>query len=305
MKVLVAVDDPGLLLVAKAAVERSGHECLTADDGDTAWELYRRHRPHAVVTELMMPGLDGAGLCRAIRSAETDTYTYLILLTSPGARDEVLAGIDAGTDDYVTKPLDPFALHTRLIVAQRVTSLHSELTGYRRRLTQQARTDPLTGLRNRLTLAEDLELLHSRAQRYGQEYCLAMCDVDNFKSYNDTYGHQAGDAALKAVAATLTGQVRESDRIYRYGGEEFLLLLPEQSLPAAQSVMERVRVAVRNMRITHIGCPAGVLTISAGISSYQPGHRASSEELLEHADTALYTAKTTGRNTVTVSDAIH
>jgi diguanylate cyclase (GGDEF)-like protein len=305
MKVLAVDDDPGSLLVAKAAVERSGHECLTAADGDAAWRLYQRHRPHAVVTDLMMPGLDGLGLCRAIRAAEKDSYTYLILLTSLGAREDVLAGMDAGADDYVTKPLDPFTLHTRLIVALRVTSLHTELAGYRRMLAEQARTDPLTGLRNRLSLPEDLQLLHSRSERYGLDYCLAMCDVDNFKSYNDTYGHQAGDAALKAVAAALAGQVRQSDGIYRYGGEEFLLLLPDQSRSGAKAVMERSLAAVENLGITHTGDPSGVLTISAGISAYRPGHRIGSEELLTEADTALYAAKTTGKNTVAVSDAVH
>ncbi|WP_245933727.1 GGDEF domain-containing protein [Arthrobacter livingstonensis] len=213
--------------------------------------------------------------------------------------------MNAGADDYVTKPLDPFTLHTRLIVALRVTSLHSELAGYRRTLAEQARTDPLTGLRNRLTLAEDLELLHSRSQRYGRDYCLAMCDVDNFKSYNDIHGHQAGDAALKAVAATLASQIRESDGIYRYGGEEFLLLLSDQSWPGAQAVMERARAAVQELGITHAGDDSGVLTISTGISNYQPGQQISSKELLTEADTALYAAKTAGRNTVSLSESIH
>lgn len=306
MKVLVVDDDPGSLLVAKAAVERSGHECLTAADGDAAWRLYQSHRPQAVVTDLMMPGLDGLGLCRAIRTAEKDSsYTYLILLTSLGSQEDVLAGMDAGADDYVTKPLDPFTLHTRLIVALRVTSLHTELAGYRRMLAEQARTDPLTGLRNRLTLPEDLQQLHRRSERYGLHYCLAMCDVDNFKSYNDTYGHQAGDAALKTVAAALAGQVRQSDGIYRYGGEEFLLLLPDQIWSGAKAVMERSRAAVEDLGITHTGDPTGALTISAGISCYRPGHRISSAKLLTEADMALYAAKTTGKNTVAVSDAVH
>jgi DNA-binding response OmpR family regulator len=115
MKVLVVDDDPGSLLVAKAAVKRSGHECLTAPDGNAAWRLYQSHRPQAVITDLVMPGLDGLGLCRAIRAAEKDSYTYLILLTSHGAQVDVLAGMAAGADDYITKPLDPFTLHTRLI----------------------------------------------------------------------------------------------------------------------------------------------------------------------------------------------
>lgn len=127
MTVLVVDDDAGSLLVAKAAVEKSGHDCIAASDGDMAWQLYQEHRPQVVVTDLSMPGLDGYDLCRAIRAAETDSYTYVMLLTSHGARSDVLEGMKAGADDYVTKPLDPFVLHTRLLAARRVTTLHGAL----------------------------------------------------------------------------------------------------------------------------------------------------------------------------------
>lgn len=127
MTVLVVDDDAGSLLVAKAAVEKSGHDCIAASDGDMAWQLYQEHRPQVVVTDLSMPGLDGYDLCRAIRAAETDSYTYVMLLTSHGARADVLEGMKAGADDYVTKPLDPFVLHTRLLAARRVTTLHGVL----------------------------------------------------------------------------------------------------------------------------------------------------------------------------------
>lgn len=127
LKVLVVDDDPGSLLVAQAAVEQSGHECLTAANGDIGWDLYQRGRPHVVVTDLQMPGMDGLSLCRAIRAAEGDAYTYVVLVTSHGSREDVLAGMGAGADDYVTKPLDPFLLHTRLLAAQRVTALHADL----------------------------------------------------------------------------------------------------------------------------------------------------------------------------------
>ncbi|WP_284978494.1 response regulator [Arthrobacter sp. fls2-241-R2A-200] len=127
LKVLVVDDDPGSLLVAQAAVEQSGHECFTAADGDTAWDLYQTRRPHVVVTDLQMPGMDGLSLCRAIRSADGDAYTYVVLVTSHGSREDVLLGMEAGADDYVTKPLDPFLLHTRLLAAHRVTALHADL----------------------------------------------------------------------------------------------------------------------------------------------------------------------------------
>jgi two-component system chemotaxis response regulator CheY len=304
MRVLVVDDDDGSRLVAKAVVEDAGHECIVAEDGTAAWELYQEHRPNVIVTDLMMPGLDGFALCRAIRAAESDSYTYLVLLTSHGARADVLAGMEAGADDYVTKPLDPFTLQTRLLAADRVTSLHAELAGYRRALAAQARTDPLTGLRNRLTMTDDLELLHSSSERYGDNYCLAMCDVDDFKSYNDLYGHQAGDEAIKAVAAALAGECRETDGVYRYGGEEFLFLLPNQSWTGAAAALERTRAAVAGLGIPHSGSATGVLTISAGISANMAGHRVEGARLIHEADDALYAAKAAGRNAVVVSEAI-
>jgi diguanylate cyclase (GGDEF)-like protein len=298
VKVLVADDDPGSLMVARAAVERSGHHCLAAADGDEAWALYLEHQPDVVVTDWMMPGMDGLALCRAIRAREQDLYTYVVLLTSQGSRDDVLAGLEAGADDYVTKPLDPFVLHARLLVARRITTLHADLAHYRRVLSRQARTDPLTGLDNRLKLSEDLEQLHRRSGRYGEQYSLAMCDVDNFKSYNDVYGHQAGDLALRAVGAALLGIVRKSDGVYRYGGEEFLLVLPQQSVSAAKALMERVLEAVRDLAIVHAGDPSGQLRLSAGISSFSAEHRVDADTLVGEADAALYAAKAAGRNRV-------
>ncbi len=298
MKVLVADDDPGSLLVAKAAVERSGHECLAAADGDEAWALYLAHQPDVVVTDWMMPGMDGLALCRAIRAREADLYTYIVLLTSQGSRDDVLAGLEAGADDYVTKPLDPFVLHARLLVALRVTTLHADLAHYRKMLAQQARTDPLTGLHNRLKLSEDLERLHARSVRYAEDYCVVMCDVDNFKSYNDIYGHQAGDLALRAVAAALAGQARTTDGVYRFGGEEFLLVLPNQSQLGAKALMERALDSVRDLKIAHSGDPLGQLTLSAGISAFTAENRLDAETLLGEADAALYAAKAAGRNRV-------
>lgn len=298
MIVLVADDDPGSLLVAKAAVARSGHDCLTAKNGDEAWALFLEHRPDVVVTDWMMPGLDGLALSRAIRAQAPDLYTYIVLLTSQGSRDDVLAGLAAGADDYVTKPLDPFVLHTRLLVAKRVTTLHADLAHYRKMLSQQARTDPLTGLGNRLKLTEDLAQLHARSQRYGEEYCLAMCDVDNFKRYNDIYGHQAGDLALRAVAAALARVARSSDGVYRYGGEEFLLVLPSQSKQGAKDMLERALLAVQGLNIIHTGDPTGHVTLSAGISAFTRGRHADADRVLGEADAALYTAKAAGRNRV-------
>ncbi|PVE18632.1 diguanylate cyclase [Arthrobacter sp. Bz4] len=301
MKVMVVDDDPGSLMVAKAVVEQAGYECLSATNGDAAWDLFQRYQPQVVVTDWMMPGMNGLELCKAIRSAEEDTYTYLVLLTSFGSQDAVLAGMEAGADDYVTKPLDPFTLRTRLLVALRVTALHSQLGKYRQELTRQARTDPLTRVDNRLKLTEDLELLHNRSQRYGGQYSLALCDVDYFKSFNDLQGHPAGDEALKAVARTLTQLSRDTDGVYRYGGEEFLLILPDQGAHDAEVAVERIRSGIESLAIAHTGNPLRVLTISAGISTFTADHAVSSGQLLKEADDALYSAKAAGRNRVASS----
>ena len=298
MKVLVVDDDPGSLMVAKAVVEQAGYECLSATNGDSAWDLFQRYQPQVVITDWMMPGLNGLELCRAIRRAEENTYTYLVLLTSFGSQEDVLAGMDAGADDYVTKPLDPFTLRTRLLVARRVTALHSQLGKYRQELTRQARTDPLTNVNNRLKLTEDLELLHNRSQRYGRRYSLALCDVDYFKSFNDLQGHPAGDEALKTVAQTLTALSRDTDGIYRYGGEEFLLILPDQGAGDARVMVDRIRMGIQSLNIGHTGNPEKVLTISAGVSSFTPDHAVGSGQLLKEADDALYAAKAAGRNRV-------
>jgi two-component system chemotaxis response regulator CheY len=298
VKVLVADDDAGARLVAQASVERLGHECLLASDGDAAWELFGAHRPDVLVTDWMMPGLNGPQLCRAIRDAERDRYTYIVLLTSLAAQDEILAGMEAGADDYVVKPLDPFALQARLLVAKRVTSLHLELADYREKLSEKAQTDPLTKLLNRLKLTEDLEELHDRSERYERPYSLGLCDIDFFKGYNDTYGHQAGDRALQQVAAALASVGRRSDGLYRYGGEEFLWVLPETGATEAAMAVDRFCTAVTDLEIVHCGSGGGVLTVSAGISTFLPGSGISTEVLLRQADLALYGAKAAGRNRV-------
>ena len=299
MRVLIVDDDLGSRLVAEAAVTALGHECRSAADGEQGWARYVEWQPEVLVTDRTMPGMDGTQLCRAIREAENGSYTYVILLSGRDERADVLSGMDAGADDYLAKPLDSFALQVRLLAAGRVTRLHRDLQQARAALVAQAHTDPLTGLRNRLGLDAHLEALHSSSRRYGRAYCLALCDVDFFKKYNDSHGHQAGDDVLRSVATTLTTLARDADQVYRYGGEEFLLVLPEQREDGARRALDRVRQAVEDLRIAHPdGGPSGYLTLSIGISGFRPGRDISSSDLLAEADQALYEAKAAGRNRV-------
>ena len=172
------------------------------------------------------------------------------------------------------------------------------LEGRNVELAATARRDPLTGLGNRLALQEDLELLEARVARYGHRYCLALLDIDHFKGYNDTYGHQAGDEGLRAVAAKLEQQARRGDALYRYGGEEFLCVLPEQGLAAGTIAVQRMLIGVQQLAIPHTGNSFGVVTISGGLATLDPGGTRSAQDVLKEADEALYRAKLLGRNRV-------
>jgi two-component system chemotaxis response regulator CheY len=290
MRVLIADDDPGTRLLVSAAVERLGHDCTIAADGADAWRRYQDAAPEVVITDWDMPGMDGTALASAIRAHHGNSYAYVIVLT--GAADETAArsAMEAGADDLIVKPLEPAQLERKLIAAGRVTALH-------RRMHDAARHDALTGIGNRLRLAEDLEAACGRVRRYGHAYCVALFDVDEFKPFNDAHGHLGGDEALRAVAGALRGAVRSGDQVYRYGGEEFLVLLAEQSLESAALAAERLRAAVEALAIPH---PAGgVLTVSAGVAGLD-ARTCTPDELLERADRALYRAKEAGRNRVEV-----
>jgi diguanylate cyclase (GGDEF)-like protein len=288
MDVLIADDDAGTRLLVSAAVERLGHRCTVAEDGTKAWRLYRDEMPDVVITDWQMPGMDGTELAEAIRGHNAAPYAYVVVLT--GAADEEAARrtMEVGADDLLLKPLDVAQLERKLIAAGRVTALH-------RRMHEDARQDTLTGLGNRLRLAEDLEVLCGRVQRYGHVYSAALFDVDDFKGYNDTAGHLAGDDVLRAVARALQQQIRTGDAVYRYGGEEFLVLLPEQSIESSALAAERLRAAVEALGLPH---PAGgVVTVSAGVAALSDGE-CKPDELFELADQALYRAKAGGRNRV-------
>jgi diguanylate cyclase (GGDEF)-like protein len=303
MRILVVDDEPLSRLVVQAAVEQLGHAWTAAEDGEAGWQCFNQHKPDVLITDLLMPGIDGLELCRRVRADARAGYTYIILVTVLGDRQDVVRGMEAGVDDYLVKPVGLFDLQARLIAAQRVTDLHAELDRHRAELAHLARHDPLTGLGNRRLLQEDLEVLHARSQRYGRGFALAMCDIDRFKAYNDTHGHQAGDEALRTVAATIAGEVRGGDSVYRYGGEEFLLVLPEQSLDTALVAVERVRTAVARLAIPQPAAgPDGMLTLSAGIAAFGPAEPTTAEELLKRADAALYRAKSAGRNRVALAD---
>jgi diguanylate cyclase (GGDEF)-like protein len=252
-----------------------------------------------------MPRLDGLSLCRAVRAREQE-YTYFVLVTGQTEKRDVIEGMHAGADDYLTKPLDLDALLVRLMAAHRVLGAHRELSARNRELRrdsqrnfQLAHFDPLTGTRNRLALAEDMRAAREALTRYGSRCAVAMCDVDKFKAYNDEFGHVRGDAVLRQITEIMQRALRSGDRLYRFGGEEFVVLLREQSVEGATLAMQRLRCAVEAAAIKHaVEAGRPYLTISAGVAGLTA--RDSDDDVIRRADRALYRAKSLGRNRVEV-----
>jgi two-component system, cell cycle response regulator len=309
MKILIAEDDGVSMLILKSAVERLGHTAICAKEGLSAHEAHAQQAPDVVISDWLMPGVDGIELCRRIRRQEGhagSAYTYFIFMTALDGKHHFLEGMQAGADDYLTKPIDMDELAARLFAAARVTSLHrtlheqnAELERRRKESHEAARTDALTAIGNRLRLREDLAILKARVDRYHHRYAAALCDIDEFKRYNDHHGHLAGDDALLRVAETLSRGVRAGDAVYRYGGEEFLVILAEQPEKAAAIAMERIRRSVELLGIPHHGKdPPGPVTLSVGIAEMNADDQEPWEAWLKRADDALYQAKAQGRNRV-------
>ncbi len=303
LKVLVVDGDSLSRVELRQAVHRLGHECRTAKDGLEAWEMLQADRADVVLSDWSLPRMGGVELCRRMRAADGDgPYTYFIFMTGFDDREHFLRGMDAGADDYHTKPVDIEELEARLVSAGRVLSLYRKLADKNLQLRrdsqnsfQAARVDPLTGVANRLRMDEDLEVLWSRAQRYGHPFAAALCDIDEFKKYNDRFGHVAGDEVLRRVAQAVRKGLRQGDALYRYGGEEFLVLLPEQSLAEAVRAMDRVRGAIEQLAIP---TPTGILTISVGVAELDLAVDRTLKDWLRRTDAALYRAKEGGRNRV-------
>jgi diguanylate cyclase (GGDEF)-like protein len=241
-----------------------------------------------VITDWSMPGgLDGTALTAQIRERMSGAYTYVIVLTGEADEQAALEAMRAGADGLLVKPLDPATLERQLVAAARVIDLHE-------RMRADARVDALTGIPNRRAMNEELAALIARTHRYGHELAVVLFDLDRFKAFNDTAGHLAGDRVLREVAATLKRSLRGSDSIYRYGGEEFLALLPGQDVEPAAIAAERLCRAVRELGLEH---PAGgLVTLSGGVAALRLGE--SAEQLLARADGALYDAKLAGRDCI-------
>jgi diguanylate cyclase (GGDEF)-like protein len=282
-------------------LQTMGHHVRVAYGGEEAMQLLARGPADVVISDSRMPGIDGLALCRAIR-ARDEPYVYFVLVTGLDEKTHVVEAMRSGVDDYVTKPVDVDIFAARLIGAERVVRLHRALRARQRQLRRDsernfhaARHDPLTGARNRRALDEDLRAAWTDSRRYGSSCAVAMCDLDHFKAYNDALGHLAGDDALRRVVKTIDSELRTGDSVYRFGGEEFVVLLPHQDLARGTAAMERVRRAVENTHVDSTG--EHLVTLSIGVAQID-AHDATESAVLRRADEALYRAKVAGRNRV-------
>ncbi|MFZ0450095.1 MAG: diguanylate cyclase [Desulfatiglandaceae bacterium] len=299
--ILVAEDNPVSRKLLEKTLTKAGYEVSTARDGQEALGLFDERFFPIVLTDWMMPEMSGPELCRAIRGKSGNGYVFMILLTAKDSKEDIVEGLEAGADDYLTKPFNRAELMARLKTATRILELERSLKKANEEIKALSITDPLTGCYNRGYLNEKLPQEIKRVRRYGRALSVILCDIDHFKKVNDTYGHQAGDTVLKAFADCLLDSVREGiDWVDRYGGEEFLVVLPETPFEGANLVAERLRTAVAGEEIE---TSEGVLQITAsfGVSEIDadtPDSLISPEALVKAADDNLYQAKEEGRNTV-------
>ena len=298
MKVLAAEDNPIIQSMLANMLTKWGYQPVIACDGNQAWEaLQQPDGPQLAILDWMMPGLNGVDICREVRAAGREPYVYILLLTSRADSHDLVEGMEAGADDYVTKPFQAHELRVRLRAGRRILDLQQQILAAREALREQATHDGLTGLLNRNAILEMLRKELARAAREGHALSLLMVDLDRFKQINDTHGHAAGDAVLREAASRMREAVRSYDGVGRYGGEEFVIVLPGCDGQSGVAQAERIREAFCDAPF-FTGEHSLAVTCSIGASSRVQPSEADGEALLREADLALYRAKGEGRNRV-------
>ena len=300
--ILVADDEPINRALIQRRLERAGYRVLVAQNGREAVEVARRERPDLIILDVMMPVMDGLEACRLLKEDETTRDTPVIFLSARDETDIKVSGLSLGANDYISKPFKAEELLARVYVAMR---LKRERDTLRKRAEdaveraeaaqERAMTDALTGLLNRYGLQHILTRELAEARRYNRPLSCLVIDLDHFKSVNDTHGHSVGDVALQQIATVLSDNVRGSDMVFRYGGEEFLVLLPETDLEGAVSLAEKIRQATA-ARSFGDGERVFSLTLSGGAATLWDNE--SGNDMIARADMSLYDAKRQGRNRI-------
>lgn len=296
--VLIAEDDPVSQKLLTHTLEHWGYKITSVTDGDQAWEvLSQPNPPRIVILDWVMPGLDGVSICRKIRNLPTEYYTYLLLLTANAQQEDVIHGLEAGADDYVVKPFNPVELKARLRNGERILLMQEELIDTREALRVQATRDSLTKVWNRAAILEALDRELARGKREGICIGVIMLDIDQFKQVNDTHGHQVGDIVLEEFGRRMADSVRVYDAVGRYGGDEFLIILPGCGPIDAQLLADRLH---NDIASSPFKIPNGQLPISTsvGVTSSRPDKDIDSDHIISVADRAMYDVKHRGGNKV-------
>lgn len=294
LRMVIAEDSAVSRVVLHRLLGRLGFDPQIATDGVSAWEMLEAQDvPTIAILDWMMPGLEGVEICRRIRQLSRQHYIYTMLLTSKAGKKEIIEGLQAGADDYMTKPVDAEELRARLVVAQRIIRSQEELFAAREVLRNKANTDYLTQLLNRAGIMEALDQELSRSKRTGETFSIILGDIDHFKQINDSFGHLTGDDVLFEVASRIKTCMRSYDSVGRYGGEEFLLVVPGCDRAQAFQVGEKIRKAACEspIRVSRLD---RTITLSLGVCARTTEIKV--DELLMAADSALYSAKNSGRN---------
>jgi len=309
-RILVVDDNPTNVAILVKSLQKAGHEVLAAEDGFAAVDLATSQQPDLILLDMMLPKRDGLAVCRILKSQEVTASIPVIFVTAVSEPDRMLKAFEVGGSDYVTKPfktaevLARVSVHAQLHQAeatlvqknQQTEKLANDLAQANVQLARLSRTDPLTELLNRRAWEEAARREHDRFHRHGNPYSVLMIDVDHFKCFNDSQGHQAGDDCLRSVAASIASACRRLDVVGRYGGEEFVVLAPETVAEAALKLAERIRKVIWGLGIPHPASAVGErVTVSIGVATTASG---SWENVLNRADDALYVAKRAGRNMV-------
>lgn len=307
LKVLVVEDSKVTLKAICTYLENMGVQALTAETGKDALDIYKREHPDIILLDGRLPDIDGFEVAKEIRALEKKKdWTAIIFLTSMTKDEDLARGIEVGGDDYLVKPVSEMVLQAKVNAMRRLVEMQRSLIELTHKLNQANKdlqllsaTDGLTGLSNR-RMFDELSLREwRRCERMKKPFSLVMIDVDNFKLYNDYYGHQTGDECLKTVAQQMQRAApRASDVVARYGGEEFVFVLGETDMDGAKWVANHVRQRIAELQIPHEGSASKFVTISCGVCSVLPADNLSLEVLLQSADSALYQAKEQGRNRV-------
>jgi two-component system cell cycle response regulator len=297
VKVLIAEDDQVSRRLLEAFLGKWGYDVVVTSDGSDAWEVLQRPKaPNFVISDWIMPHMDGLELCRKIRGMEKSNYIYFIILTAKGGKEDIVKGLEAGADDYLVKPFEQEEMKCRVKIGERIIALEQ-------RIRQMACTDSLTGVLNRRAFMERMEVEIHRSNRENAPFSLILADIDYFKDINDRYGHLVGDLVLQRFTEQLSKSSRPYDFIGRYGGEEFVVCSPGVDSLQAGSVAERMRKRVEEMKIVPPNSLHSVqITASFGAASFQLGSNKTVDSLTGRADEAMYQAKREGRNRVCVAN---